>query len=77
MLAERMKLEPAIAERTIELMSDPKFGLTPYARFDMRGFKNVLALRAEIEGDWSGKPPPPERYVDLTYYQRARKRLRR
>ena len=77
LLVERMKLEPAVAERTLELMSDPKFGLTPDARFDLRGFKNVLALRAEIEGDWGGKPPAPERYVDLTYYERARKRLRR
>lgn len=72
-----MKLDPAVAERTVELMSIPKFGLTPDARFDMPGFKNVLALRAEIERDWGGKPPAPDRYVDLTYYERARKRLSR
>jgi ABC-type nitrate/sulfonate/bicarbonate transport system substrate-binding protein len=77
MLVDRLKLQPAVAERTVELMSDPKFGLAPDARFDMLGFKNVLALRAEIEGDWGGKPPTPERYVDLSYYERARKRLRR
>jgi ABC-type nitrate/sulfonate/bicarbonate transport system substrate-binding protein len=77
LLAERMKLEPAVAERTLELMTDPKFGVTPDARFDLRGFKNVLALRAEIEGDWGGKPPAPERYIDLSYYDRARKRLGR
>ena len=77
MLVDRLKLQPAVAERTVELMSDPKFGLAPDARFDMLGFKNVLALRAEIEGDWGGKPPKPERYVDLSYYERARKRLRR
>jgi ABC-type nitrate/sulfonate/bicarbonate transport system substrate-binding protein len=77
MLVERMKLEPAVAERTLELISDPKFGLAPDARFDMRGFRKVLALRAEIEGDWGGKPPAPERYIDLTYYERARKRLKK
>ena len=37
----------------------------------MEGFKNVLKLRAEIEGQWAGNPPPPEKYVDLSYYNRA------
>ena len=36
------------------------------------GFRKVLALRAEIEGSWGGKPPPAERYVDLSYYTKAR-----
>ena len=40
-------------------------------RFDIEAFKNVLALRAEIEGTWGGKPPPPERYYDLSYYHKA------
>ena len=75
MLAERLKLKPDVAERTVELMSDPKFGLAPDARFDMQGFSNVLGLRAEIEGDWGGKPPAPEKYVDLSYYQRALKHV--
>jgi hypothetical protein len=42
----------------------------------MQGFRNVLALRAEIEGSWGGKAPGPERYLDLGYYDRALKRLR-
>ena len=46
-----------------------------FARADIRCFKNVLALRAEIEGDWGGKPPAPERYIDLSYYERARHRV--
>jgi ABC-type nitrate/sulfonate/bicarbonate transport system substrate-binding protein len=75
MLAERFKLEPAIAERTWELLADPKFGLSPDARFNLEGFRNVLALRAEIEGDWGGKPPAAERYYDLSYYEKALKRL--
>ena len=50
-------------------------GLAPDARFDMEGFKTVLALRAEIEGQWGGKPPAPDRYIDLRYYQRAVERL--
>ena len=44
---------------------------------DMEGFKNVLALRAEIEGSWGGKAPAPDRYVDLSYYDAAMKRLSR
>jgi ABC-type nitrate/sulfonate/bicarbonate transport system substrate-binding protein len=76
MLAERLKLKPEVAARTVEIMGDPKFGLAPDARFDLQGFRNVLALRAEIEGDWGGRPPAPERYVDLGYYERALKKLR-
>jgi hypothetical protein len=37
----------------------------------MDGFRNVLALRAELQGAWGGTPPLPEKYVDLSYYQRA------
>jgi hypothetical protein len=55
-------------------MTDPKFGIAKDARFDMEGFKNVLALRAEIEGSWGGKAPAPDRYLDLSYYERALKR---
>ena len=76
-LVERQKLAPQVAERTLELMTDPKFGLTPDARFNMEGFRSVLALRAEIEGSWGGKPPPPDRYVDLSYYDNATKRIGR
>jgi ABC-type nitrate/sulfonate/bicarbonate transport system substrate-binding protein len=77
LLSEKLKVEPAVASRTLELMADPKFGLTPDARIDMAGFANVLKLRAEIEGDWGGTPPPPERYVDLSYYENALKRVSR
>jgi ABC-type nitrate/sulfonate/bicarbonate transport system substrate-binding protein len=75
MLVERFKLEPKVAERTWELLTDPKFGLAPDARFNVEGFKNVLALRAEIEGDWGGKPPAAERYYDLSYYEKALKKV--
>ena len=71
MLVERFKLQPAVAARTWELLADPKFGLAQDAKFDQAGFRNVLSLRAEIEGSWGGKAPPPERYVDLSYYEKA------
>ena len=75
LLADRLKISPEIAAQSWKLMTEPNFGITPDARFDMAGFRNVLALRAEIEGSWGGKAPPPERYVDLSYYQNALKRL--
>ena len=70
-LAERLKVSPEVATQTWEMMTDRKFGIAPDAAFDMQGFRNVLALRAEIEGSWGGKAPPPDRYVDLSFYQKA------
>jgi hypothetical protein len=60
-----------VAEQAYDLMREPKFGLATDARFDVEGFKNLLAIRAEMEGQWGGKPPAPEKYFDLSYYQRA------
>jgi ABC-type nitrate/sulfonate/bicarbonate transport system substrate-binding protein len=76
-LSERLKVTPEVATQTWEILSDPKVGLARDGRFDMEGFRNVLALRAEIEGTWGGKPPAPERYVDLSYYEGAMERLTR
>jgi ABC-type nitrate/sulfonate/bicarbonate transport system substrate-binding protein len=76
-LAERLKVSTENAAQTWQLMTDPKFGIARDARFDMEGFRNVLALRAEIEGSWGGRPPAPDRYLDLSYYDNALKRLAR
>src|SRR5437870_7791223 len=67
LLAERFKIDPKVAQLTMEWLADPKFGLATDARFDLDGFRNVLALRAELEGDWGGTPPPPQKYLDLKY----------
>jgi len=75
LLVERFKLQPEVASRTWDMLADPKFGLARDAQFDLAGFRNVLALRAEIEGDWGGKPPAPERFIDLSYYERAKHRV--
>jgi ABC-type nitrate/sulfonate/bicarbonate transport system substrate-binding protein len=40
-------------------------------QFDVEAFKNFLALRAEVERSWGGKPPAPEKFYDLSYYRRA------
>jgi ABC-type nitrate/sulfonate/bicarbonate transport system substrate-binding protein len=49
----------------------------PEPKFDVEAFRNSLALRAEIEGTWGGKPPEPERYYDLSHLQKALERLRK
>jgi len=73
LIAARLKQDPKVAERTYESLMEKGFGLAPDAKFDMDGFKAVLALRAEIEGQWGGKAPAPDKYVDLGYYERALK----
>lgn len=75
LLAKWLKLAPDVAEQTYDLLKEPKFGLSPDARFDLDGFKNLLSLRAEIDGQWGGKPPAPDRYFDLGYYERAMKQM--
>ena len=35
----------------------------------MEGFKNALRLRAEFEG--GDTSPTPDKYLDLSFYQRA------
>ena len=76
-LAENLKISQDVAERTYRLLTDPAFGFAPDAKFDMEGFRNTLAVRAEIEGQQASKPPAPEKYLDLSYYQRAVTALRR
>jgi ABC-type nitrate/sulfonate/bicarbonate transport system substrate-binding protein len=74
MLMEKQKLSKALAERSYDLMVDPSFGLATDAKFNMAGFRNVLKLRQEVEG---GTMSAPERYIDLSYYDRALRRIKR
>ena len=76
LMSERLKLTPQVAALAYAVATDPAEGIAKDAKFDMAGFANVLKLRAEIEGQWGGKPPAPEKYVDLSYYDRALSSLR-
>lgn len=76
LLAERLKLSPEVAAQTYAVATDPADPIAKDAKLDMEGFKNVLKLRAEIEGQWGGNPPPPDKYLDLSYYERALSELR-
>ncbi len=41
------------------------------AAFDVKGFKNVLKLRAEVEHQWNGILPSEDKFVDLSFYKTA------
>ena len=66
LLVERLKLPEDIAAQSYDSTKD---GFNPDGLIDMEGVKNVLKLRAQFEG---GTPADPEKYLDLSYYRKAR-----
>ena len=76
LLIEKLHVPPKVAERTYDLLVDPSFGFNVDAKFDQEGFRNLLALRAEIQRKGE-TAVAPERYLDLGYYERAMQRLAR
>jgi ABC-type nitrate/sulfonate/bicarbonate transport system substrate-binding protein len=75
LLAKGLNISPEMASRSYAVAADPKNGFMKDAAVDLEGFEKVLKLRAELHGDWGGKPPSPEQYLDLSHYQRALKGL--
>jgi ABC-type nitrate/sulfonate/bicarbonate transport system substrate-binding protein len=71
LLADKTRAPLETAAKSYAVVTDPKSGMAKDAKFDMPGFRNVLKLRAEIEGQWGGNPPPPEKYLDLSYHDKA------
>jgi ABC-type nitrate/sulfonate/bicarbonate transport system substrate-binding protein len=72
LLMSKRNLSRSLAERSYDLMIEPGFGFNPDAKLSAEGFDNVLKLRQEVEG---GPAPDPAKYLDLSYYDRAIKRL--
>lgn len=70
MMKESHLSEPAAGEN-YEAVFGANGSYEPDGEFDREGFKNVLKLRADVEGTWGGKPPAPEKYYDLSYYEKA------
>lgn len=68
MLTTEFHLAPQIAAEDYQLTISQPGGFAKDAQFDLRGFENVLKLRAEIEGQWGGHPPSPDKYYDPSYY---------
>jgi len=71
LLVDRLKLSRDFAAKSYVVVTDPVDGFAKDGKFNMQGFKNVLRLRAEIEGQWGGTPPAPDKYIDLSYYNAA------
>jgi ABC-type nitrate/sulfonate/bicarbonate transport system substrate-binding protein len=75
LVAKRLMQPTDIVTESLKI-SDEQKSYAVDARFDMEGFRNVLKLRADMLGTWGGKPPPaPDKYLDLSYYDRALKSL--
>jgi ABC-type nitrate/sulfonate/bicarbonate transport system substrate-binding protein len=70
-LRKRLNLTADVAARSYEGLIQPGYGLARDCGFDMEGFRNALALRAEIEGQWGGVAPEPGKYLELGYFERA------
>jgi len=66
LLVERLKLPEDIATASYENTKD---GFSRDGAINIEGVKNVLKLRAQFEG---GEPAAPEKYLDLSYYEKAR-----
>jgi ABC-type nitrate/sulfonate/bicarbonate transport system substrate-binding protein len=73
MVMERMKLPDDIAAPAFDMYANPAEGFAKDLALNLDGLRNVLKLRAEITG--SGEPPAADKYVDLSYYDRALKGL--
>lgn len=71
LLMRSFKLDSPAAAGTYEALLTPGAGLAPDARFNLEGFQTVLAIRAELEGMWGGAAPAPQRYLDLSHFDRA------
>ena len=68
-------LAPDVAAETYESSMNRPGGFATNAQLDLEGFKNVLKLRAEVEDQWGGHPPVPEKYYDSAYYDAALAKL--
>jgi len=76
LMIKESHLPPDVAAETYESSMARPGGFARDARFDLDGFKNVLKLRAEVEGQWGGHPPSPEKYYDSSYYDAALAKLK-
>jgi ABC-type nitrate/sulfonate/bicarbonate transport system substrate-binding protein len=70
-LMSQYHLAPEIAAADYEMAVTQPGGFSKDAKLDMEGFQNVLKLRAEVEGQWNGHPPSPDKYYDASYYDAA------
>jgi len=68
-VGKHLDVAPDIAAKSVDIAVGPRGGLDKDARLNMKGFENLLSLRAEMTGGSPGAKP--ETYLDLSYYERA------
>lgn len=73
LLAEKAKMTPELAAATCDVFFARPGGFEPEARIDIEGMKQVLALRSEY-GQPQKDLTDPQKYLDLSYYEAAKKR---
>ena len=71
LMIKESHLAPEVAAESYESLIKRPGGFAKDASFDLKGFKNVLKLRAEVEGFWGGHPPSPDKYYDSSYFNAA------
>jgi len=70
LLAKHNGLDGKTAEETLDALLDLNYGLYPAAAVNLPGVQSVMELRAEM-GFLKPPLPPLEKYIDLSYYDRA------
>jgi hypothetical protein len=75
-MMKESKIPADVAGETYAVLIEGQGGYAADARFDLDGFNNVLKLRAEVENQWDGHPPAPEKYYDSSYYLEALAKLK-
>lgn len=66
LLVDRLKLPEDVASQAFDATLK---GFQKDGALDMDGVRNVLKLRAQFEG---GTPADPGKYIDLSYYEKAK-----
>jgi len=70
LLAKHNGIKGSSAQKTLAALLDPKDGIYPKAKLNLPGITAALELRADM-GYLARPVPPAEKYVDLSYYQKA------
>lgn len=76
LIAKEAGVPASVAAETYAVSMKGHGGYEEDARLDVDGFKNVLKLRAEIEGQSGGRAPDAEKYFDLSFYRVALSKLK-
>lgn len=64
------KMSPELAAKSYDILLAPKGGFARKAEIDIKGVREVLALRSEY-GEPKKQLSDPGKYIDLTYYKQA------